>query len=285
LKTENLTIAFVDIKGFTHRTSTQSREDNQVLLARFADVVRPLAAVFGGNVVKSIGDAFLMTFRSPTDALHCSMAIQDRLAGINASLPQSQRFEVRLALSVGEVRMDQGDVFGEPVNVASRIETLADGGDIYFSEAVYLVMNKSEVPFKSAGTHRLKGVPDPVKVFRIPRISEVGDYRLTGDGVSRESLPSKHSLEPPLLPYGGYALDLVRLKAGPRGGGALDEVRAQRGRGRKNDALPLRFRVLIAALVLAIVTLGAWLGWAHFKKSPPPPPKPKTFWEKIFGRH
>lgn len=285
MKTDNLTIAFVDIKGFTNRTSTRSREDNQDLLARFSDLVRPLAAVFGGSIVKSIGDAFLMTFRSPTDALHCSMAIQDRLAGINASMPASQRYEVRLALSVGEVRVEQGDVFGEPVNIASRIEALADGGDIFFSEAVYLSMNKSEVPFKAVGSHRLKGIPEPVQIFRVPRISEVGDYRLTGAGAARESLPNSHSLEPPLLPYGGYALDLVRLKSSGRGNageGSRDGAAAPP----QKDKWPLKFKILVISMsvtLLILATLVIWFSWKIFKKPPPPPPKPKTFWQRLFG--
>ena len=288
MKTENLTIAFVDIKGFTERTSSQSREDNEAFLARFADLVRPLAAVFEGNIVKSIGDAFLLTFRSPTDALHWSMAIQDRLAGIDASLPPSQRFEVRVALNVGEVRVDQGDVFGEPVNIASRLESLADGGDIYFSEAVYLVMNKSEVPFKPMGSHQLKGVPEPVKVFRVPRISEVGDYRLTGAGAAKAAPKAKRSLEPPLLPYGGYALDLVRTRAERREGGENGRARGTWGKLKGKYVSQAQFWILVASLALIFAGYGAWLGLHHAKKiplPPPPPPKPKTFIERLFGRH
>ncbi len=78
MKTENLAIVFVDIAGFTPRTSAQTREENLRLLRRFDGAVRPLVRVYNGRVVRTIGDAFLVTFRSPTDALLCSTAIHDR---------------------------------------------------------------------------------------------------------------------------------------------------------------------------------------------------------------
>lgn len=211
MKTENLAIEFVDIKGFTTRTSAQSREENQKLLRRFAAVVRPVTAAFNGRIVKNIGDAHLLTFRSPTDALHCAMAMQDRLAESNGKVPGEERFEVRVAVNVGEVRVESGDVFGEAVNIASRIESLADGGEIYFSEAVYLVMNKSEVPYEEVGRRELKGIPESVKIYRVPRVKEVGDYRVQGSGRSTGA-STGHPLEPPALPFGGRALERVRSR-------------------------------------------------------------------------
>src|SRR5258706_1724652 len=194
MKTENLAVAFVDIKGYTTRPSTQSREENQKLLRRFDGVVRPVVKAFGGHVVKNSGDVFLLTYRSPTDALHSAMAMQDQLAEMNAKLPEGERFEIRVAVNVGEVRVEGNDVFGEAVNIASRIEGLADGGEIYFSEAVYLVMNKSEVPFEEVGIKQLKGVPEPVRVFKIPMVADVGDYRVKGSGKPKDGVRPEHPL-------------------------------------------------------------------------------------------
>src|SRR5690606_30401172 len=113
MQSENLAIVLVDIVGFTPRTSAQSREENELMLRRFDQLVRPLVSAFRGKVVKTMGDAFLLTFRSPTDALHCAMAIHDRNAEMGPDLPEVERFEVRAAINVGEVRVDGGDVFGE----------------------------------------------------------------------------------------------------------------------------------------------------------------------------
>ena len=122
MRTENLAIVFVDIAGFTPRTSNQTREENLRMLQRFEGIVRPLVRAYSGRVIKTIGDAFLLTFRSPTDALLCSMAIHDRLAESNAGIDPSERFTVRAAVNVGDVRIESGDVFGEAVIIAARIE-------------------------------------------------------------------------------------------------------------------------------------------------------------------
>jgi adenylate cyclase len=207
MKLEVLTIVFVDIKDYTSKTAGQSRLANEQLLARFSALVKPMVREFRGRVIKSIGDAFLITFRSPTDALLCSMAVQDQLAKRNPLFPPVERFELRFAINAGEVRVDRGDVFGSAVNVAARIEGLAKGGEIYFSESVYLMMNKSEVPFESLGKHKLKGVGEALGVYRIPKISEVGSYKLHQAEDTPDAAPAPH--KEGMMPYGGLALSKV----------------------------------------------------------------------------
>ena len=207
MKLEVLTIVFVDIKDYTSKTSEQSRGANERLLARFAGLVKPMVREFHGSIVKSLGDAYLITFKSPTDSLLCAMACQDQLSQRNRPLAKDERFEVRFAINAGEVRIERGDVFGEAVNIAARIEGLAKGGEIYFSEAVYLLMNKSEVPFEEVGPQKLKGISEAVTVYRVPKLSEVGTYKLalaadTAKDQANEPGPQK-------LPYGGLALKKV----------------------------------------------------------------------------
>jgi hypothetical protein len=96
------------------------------------------------------------------------------------------------------------------VNIASRIETLANGGEIYFSEAVYLVMNKSEVPIVEVGLRELKGIPEPVKIYRVPKDNENGGYHLTGSGQTPPAGLISNPLPTPTLPYGGFALERVK---------------------------------------------------------------------------
>ncbi len=165
---ENLAIMFTDIVGFTERTSHQSRAENQAMLDGFERIVRPLITHFSGHLVKMIGDACLATFHSPTDAVRCGMAMQDALAERNRGKPAEQQIRIRVAVNAGEVRLSGKDVFGEAVNVASRVEGIAPADEIYLTEAVYLAMNKAEVASEPAGTHTLKGIPEPVKVYRVP---------------------------------------------------------------------------------------------------------------------
>jgi hypothetical protein len=110
------------------------------------------------------------------------------------------------------VRLDGGDIFGEAVNITARIEGLAPGGEIWFSEVVYMMMNKSEIPAVEVGMRQLKGIPEPVRLFRVPRIAEVGDYRLQGSrpGTAAAVQVETHPLEPAGLPFGGAALERVQ---------------------------------------------------------------------------
>ena len=219
MRTENLAIVFVDIAGFTPRTSSQTREENLRMLQRFEGIVRPLVRAYRGRVVKTIGDAFLLTFRSPTDALLCSMAIHDRLAESNAGIDTSARFSVRAAVNVGDVRIESGDVFGEAVNIAARIEGKAGAGEIYFSESAFLSMTRTEVPCEEVGYAELKGIAHKVRLYRVPRADEGSGYTLakrdTSDAVSRAD--NKGRLDPVDLPFGGLGLDRVRDRTGSSG--------------------------------------------------------------------
>jgi class 3 adenylate cyclase len=169
LKTANLAIVFTDIKGFTERTSRQTLEENQRLLRTHHNLLAPVFKAFGGRIIKSIGDAFLVTFESPTQAVLSGMAIQDRLWQYNRGAPEAERLDVRVAINVGEVRLESNDVFGEPVNIAARVESIAEAGEVYFTEAVYLAMNKAEVPSQEVGSFELKGIPGKIRVFHVPR--------------------------------------------------------------------------------------------------------------------
>ncbi|MEK6805128.1 MAG: adenylate/guanylate cyclase domain-containing protein [Pseudomonadota bacterium] len=166
--TDNLTILFVDMVGFTERTSSQSREQNRAMLQAFNRVLLTVISGFGGRLVKSIGDAHLVSFRSPTDGVRCGMAMIDAVADYSTGRATADQIHIRVALNVGEVRIEGRDVFGEAVNVAARVEGLTPPDEIYFTEAVYLAMNKAEVPSEALGESKLKGIPEPVRLFRVP---------------------------------------------------------------------------------------------------------------------
>lgn len=165
---ENLTIVFTDIVNYTAITGALSRADSQQLMQRHDSLLLPVVNAYQGRRVKAIGDAMLLTFRSPTDAIHCSMAMQDTLAEARRQDAVNDNLHIRIAINLGEVRAEKSDVFGEPVNIAARLESLVPADEVYFSEAVYLAMNKAEVPSEFVGEHALKGIPEPVRVYRVP---------------------------------------------------------------------------------------------------------------------
>ncbi len=275
MQTENLAIVFVDIAGFTPRTSAQTREENLRMLQRFDGAVKPLVRAYNGRVVKSIGDAFLLTFRSPTDALLCSTAIHDRLVESDREVEASERFTIRAAVNVGEVRIDRGDIFGEAVNIASRIEGKAAAGEVYFSESVFLSMTKSEVPSEEVGYAELKGISGKVRLYRVPRTGEAGFPQAFATDVES------------VLPFGGLGLNRVRgrLSAGfpadaavTHAHGLLKDSIMAASRGvswwwteiRRSRAVQIVTALAIAALLILTV-------WSlkHHKA------KPATPWQKL----
>ena len=167
MHTENLTILFVDIAGFTATTNRQSRRQNASLLKNFESLLKPQIKKFSGQLVKSIGDALLLSFRSPTDAMLCACRMQDRLALYRQQHPDEHPIVIRIAAHLGEVRIARHDIFGEAVNLAARIEAVTPPGEIYLSEAVYLAMNKTEVMVQSAGQFQLDGFDHPLHLYKV----------------------------------------------------------------------------------------------------------------------
>lgn len=172
--TRHLTILLTDIKGFTDKTSSKSRAEISTMLDEHRAVVLPLLEARGGHLVKTIGDAFLMTFESPTNAVLAGVSVQEALAKLNEGRSAGDRLEIRIAINSGEVNLMENDVFGEAVNITARIEGIAEAGQVYFTEAVYLAMNKSEVPSSEIGLMQLKGIPEKIRVYKVRREEPVG---------------------------------------------------------------------------------------------------------------
>lgn len=252
MKTQNLAIVVTDIAGFTSATARQTREENAQWLASHSALLQPCFAAFGGTVRKEMGDAFLVSFPSPTDAVLCASAILDRLWQHNQQVAPLMRLDVRVVVNMGEVRVDKQGVHGEPVNVAAKVEEVADGGHITLTEAVFLTMNRSEVEMDALGPHRLDGQPEPVNLYRVRQVAAP-----TADGQLAASYP-----------YGGLQLHRLTVPP-PRGPSAAregmqrmgDAVAGMRGRGTFN-----RLAVLgaLAALVWIPAAMGARALWRHY---------------------
>lgn len=195
MRTETLAVVFTDIKGYTAATSKQSHQEQARMLRRIERLVAPVVRAFSGRVIKSIGDAYMIAFRSPTEAVRCAAAIQDRLYQHNTNTRVDQGIHIRVAINVGEVRVHRGDVFGEPVNIASRIESITPADEVYLSEAVYLTMNRSDISIESVGDYELKGISEPVTVYRVKPFA------------SAEGAEGEDEQRAAGLPYGGTDLE------------------------------------------------------------------------------
>lgn len=163
---ENLTIMFTDIVGFSDLVAKLSRVESERLLERHDQILSKVIKRFGGKKVKSVGDSFMVTFRSPTDAVLCGMAMHDALWDDKQDEENSHPIIIRVALNAGEVRVTNNDVFGDAVNIASRLEQITPPDSVYLTEAVYLSMNKSEVNLEQIDNFKFKGVREKVNVYQ-----------------------------------------------------------------------------------------------------------------------
>lgn len=141
-------------------------------------VTDPLIATHSGRIVGTAGDAILADFPSVVEALSAAVEIQAALADRNAALPPEQRLEFRIGINLGDVIVDGDDIFGDGVNVAARIEALAEPGGIAVSGAVFeQVRNKLDYAFHDRGAHRVKNIAEPVRVYSVGAIGEAAPRR------------------------------------------------------------------------------------------------------------
>jgi len=159
------TVMFTDIVGYTKTTQQLSREEFNQLHDIFDSISLPIFQKYQGHVIKKIGDAFLITFKSPTNAVLCGMQLQNEFEHYNKNT--SRPIRIRVAIHTGEVIVRHDDVYGEAVNTTSRIEGVAGAGEIVFSEAVFSAMNKKEIQYVHLGLKKLKGMKYPLRLFRV----------------------------------------------------------------------------------------------------------------------
>jgi class 3 adenylate cyclase/uncharacterized RDD family membrane protein YckC len=160
-----------DIQGYSATAANASREEVIELIRRHSQLMRPVIEFYGGTIVKSIGDAFLCTFPSATDAVICAIIIQLLLKEYNQRIKdEAKQLNLRVVINSGDVSIEENDIFGNAVNITARMEALDcfPGGSIGISESTHLLMDRSEIVAEKIGPQNLKGVPEPVMVYRVP---------------------------------------------------------------------------------------------------------------------
>ncbi|HLZ66183.1 MAG TPA: adenylate/guanylate cyclase domain-containing protein [Aliidongia sp.] len=154
----------------------------------------PIVTAHGGRIVKTIGDGVLLEFPSIVAAVECAAGIQALMAARNAEAPADQRMLFRIGVNLGDVLVEGDDILGDGVNVAARLEGLAEAGGICISEDVHRhVEGKIDVGFVDMGVHQLKNIARPVRVYRA-RLEQIAPQRSPGP-----ALPDRPSIA--VLPF------------------------------------------------------------------------------------
>ena len=146
----------------------EERDNFAGLRAFLTDVIDPLIPEFEGNIFKHTADLVLIEFDSVVEATRCAAALRDAAARHNRTLPNEQRLAMRIGVNLGDIIAEGGDIFGDGVNIAARLEALAEPGSIFVSEMAYHhVADKVDFDFEDLGPQSLKNIRRPVRVYRM----------------------------------------------------------------------------------------------------------------------
>jgi len=162
------TILFADVAGYSRLVRADEERTLTDLSAHLAELVAPVVDRFHGRIVKSLGDGVLAEFGSAVEAVRCAVELQRGMAERNAGLPADRRQIFRIGLHLGDIIVSDHDVFGDTVNVASRLQALAEPGAIVLSASVHeQVRDKVTLTFLDLGARSLKNIDRPVRAFAL----------------------------------------------------------------------------------------------------------------------
>ena len=161
-------ILAADVAGYSRLIGDDEEGTLNRLRSIRTDVIDPKVSEHRGRIVKTTGDGLLVEFTSVVDALRCASEIQTAMAEGNAKITADKRIEFRIGINVGDIVVEDGDIFGDGVNVAARLETLADPGGICVSARVQEdAAGKLDLTFEDLGEQNLKNITRPVRVYRV----------------------------------------------------------------------------------------------------------------------
>jgi len=161
-------ILAADVAGYSRLIGADEEGTLNLLRSIRAEVVDPSIGQYRGRIVKTTGDGLLVEFISVVDALRCASEIQTAMGEANAKITADKRIEFRIGIHQGDIVVEDGDIFGDGVNVAARLEGLAEPGGICVSARVQEdAAGKLDRTFEDLGEQSLKNIARPVRVYRV----------------------------------------------------------------------------------------------------------------------
>jgi adenylate cyclase len=197
-------ILSADVAGYS-RLMDDNEEATVGTLKTYRSAMTDLIQQFRGRVVDTTGDNVLAEFSSVVDAVNCAVEIQRDLAERNAELPYNRKMEFRIGVNLGDVIEEENRIYGDGVNIAARMESMAEAGGICISGRVYdQVANKLGLEYTDLGEHKVKNISTPIRVYRVmiqPDVSE----RFNPEEDATLPLPDKPSIA--VLPFNNMSGD------------------------------------------------------------------------------
>jgi len=180
-----------DVAGYSRLMGADEEGTLARLNAYRREFLEPTIAEHRGRIVKRTGDGILIEFASAVDAARCAVQQQRGMAQRNANVPADQRIELRIGIHVGDIMIEEGDIFGDGVNIAARLESIAQPGGICISDDTYRqVRGKLDLNFQDSGEQELKNIARPVRVYQLRPDAPASPGKTPASGLALPDKPS-----------------------------------------------------------------------------------------------
>ena len=197
-------ILYADVAGYSRLTG-EDEDATHRRLRDYLDLIAKTIEDHGGQVMHYAGDAVLARFDAVVDALTSAVSVQEQLKNQNADLPDERKVQFRIGVNSGDVIEDRGDIYGDGVNVAARLESLADAGGICISESVRTAIGKKlHLTYESMGEQQVKNIEEPVRAYKVALAAEEKTQMTSPEEPALE-LPDKPSIA--VLPFSNMSGD------------------------------------------------------------------------------
>ena len=161
-------ILAADVAGYSRLMGADEEGTHERLKALGRELLDPKIAAHHGRIVKTTGDGMLVEFASVVDAVRCAVEIQQAMPERNTGVGEDSRIELRIGINLGDVIVEPDDLYGDGVNIAARIEALADAGGVFVSNTVHdQVRDRLPFVFEDLGEQQVKNIARPVRVYRV----------------------------------------------------------------------------------------------------------------------
>ena len=161
-------ILAADVVGYSRLTGADEEGTHERLKALRHELLDPKIAEHHGRIVKTTGDGLLVEFASVVDAVRCAVEVQQAMPERNTGIGADNRIELRIGINLGDVIVEGDDLYGDGVNIAARIEALADAGGVFISNTVHdHVRDRLPFGFEDLGEQQVKNIARPVRVYRV----------------------------------------------------------------------------------------------------------------------